>query len=150
MKKIDKTIKAIKGLVDFNNFIRDEVVEPEQKSCLVQQLVMSNEKSLTPTDNEKMKATNLYNALDSKSVFYATDKITKTIVRKARNSLYNDWAAKTDNNELIIGNLFDYQKLNLGEKILMPLVQFNNGLFIRSGIELYTCIKELRGTTNSI
>ena len=113
---------------------------------------MSNEKSLIPTDNEKKKATNLYNALvnDSKSVFYATDKITKTIVRKARNSLYNEWAAKTDNNELIIGNLFDYQKLNLGEKILMPLVQFSNGLFIRSGIEFYTCIKELRGTINSM
>ena len=31
-KKNDKTRKkAIKGLVDFNNFIRDEVVEPGQK-----------------------------------------------------------------------------------------------------------------------
>ena len=51
---------------------------------------MSNEKSLIPTDNEKKKATNLYNALvnDSKSVFYATDKITKALLKKARNSLY--------------------------------------------------------------
>ena len=51
---------------------------------------MSNEKSLTAIDDEKKKATNLYNALvnDSKSVFYATDKITKTLVRKARNSLH--------------------------------------------------------------
>ena len=32
----------------------------------------------------------------------------------------------------------------------MALVQCNNGLFIRSGIEFYTCIKELRGTTNSM
>ena len=32
----------------------------------------------------------------------------------------------------------------------MPLAQFNNGLFICSGIEFYTCIKELRGTTNSM
>ena len=31
-KNIEKTRKkAIKGLVDFNNFIRDEVVEPGQK-----------------------------------------------------------------------------------------------------------------------
>ena len=31
-KKLKKTRKkAIKGLVDFNNFIRDEVVEPGQK-----------------------------------------------------------------------------------------------------------------------
>ena len=53
-------------------------------------------------------------------------------------------AAKTHNNKLIIGNLFDYQKLSQNKKVLMPLVQFNNGLFIRSGIEFYTCIKELR------
>ena len=51
---------------------------------------MSNDKSSTAIDDEKKKATNLYNALvnDSKSVFYATDKIEKTFVRKARNSLY--------------------------------------------------------------
>ena len=51
---------------------------------------MSNEKSSTAIDDEKKKATSLYNALvnDSKSVFYATDKITKTLVRKARISLY--------------------------------------------------------------
>ena len=51
---------------------------------------MSNDKSSTAIDDEKKKATNLYNALvnDSKSVFYATDEIEKTFVRKARNSLY--------------------------------------------------------------
>ena len=32
----------------------------------------------------------------------------------------------------------------------MPLVQFNKGLFIRSSIEFYICIKELRGTANSM
>ena len=32
----------------------------------------------------------------------------------------------------------------------MPLVQFNNGLFICSGIEFYVYIKELRGTTDSM
>ena len=32
----------------------------------------------------------------------------------------------------------------------MPLVQFNNGLYICSGIEFYTYIKELRGSTNSM
>ena len=53
--------------------------------------VMSNKKSLTVTKNEeqKKKARNLYKALtnDSKSVFYATNKITETLVKKARNSL---------------------------------------------------------------
>ena len=51
---------------------------------------MSNKKSSTAIDDEKKKATNLYNALvnKSKNVFYATDEITKTLVRKARNSLY--------------------------------------------------------------
>ena len=51
---------------------------------------MSNEKSSTAIGDEKKKATNLYNTLvnDSKSVFHATDKITKTLVRKTRNSLY--------------------------------------------------------------
>ena len=51
---------------------------------------MSDEKSSTAIDNGKRKATYFYNALvnDSKSVLYATDKITKTLVRKVRNSLY--------------------------------------------------------------
>ena len=51
---------------------------------------MSNEKSSTVIDDEKKIATNLYNALvnDSKNVFYATDKITKTLAKKAKNSLY--------------------------------------------------------------
>ena len=53
--------------------------------------VMSNKKSLTVTKDEeqKKKARNLYKALtnDSKSVFYATNKITETLVKKARNSL---------------------------------------------------------------
>ena len=45
---------------------------------------MSNEKSSTVIDDEKKKATNLYNALviDSKKDFYATDKITKTLAKK--------------------------------------------------------------------
>ena len=32
----------------------------------------------------------------------------------------------------------------------MPLVQFNNGLFIHSGTEFYTCIKELSPMNNSM
>ena len=36
--------------------------------------------------------------------------------------IFNKWAAKTDNNKLVIGNLVNYQKLNLGKKNLMPLV----------------------------
>ena len=66
------------------------------------------------------------------------------------NDIFNEWAAKTDTNKLVIGNLFDCQKLKLDEKILMSLVQFNNGLFICSGIEFYTYIKELRWTANSM
>ena len=51
---------------------------------------MSNKKSLTAINDETKKAINLYNALvnNSKSIFYATDKITKTLIKKARNSLY--------------------------------------------------------------
>ena len=51
---------------------------------------MSNEKSSTAIGDEMKKATNLQNALvnDSKSAFYATDKRTKTLLRKARNALY--------------------------------------------------------------
>ena len=56
------------------------------------------------------------------------------------NDIFNEWTAKTDNNKLVIGNLADYQKLNLDEKMLMTLVQFNNRLFICSGIEFYNCI----------
>ena len=50
---------------------------------------MSNEKSSTVIDDEKKKVANLYNALviDSKKVFYATDKTTKTLAKKAKNSL---------------------------------------------------------------
>ena len=54
---------------------------------------MSNEKSSTAIDDENKEATNLCNALvnDSKSAFCKTDKITKTLVRKARNSLYKKY-----------------------------------------------------------
>ena len=46
------------------------------------------------------------------------------------NDIFKKWAAKTDNNKLVIVNLAKDQKLNLEKKFLMPLVQFNNGLFI--------------------
>ena len=51
---------------------------------------MSDDKSSTVIDDVQKKAVNLYNALvnDSKSVFYATDKVTKTLIKKARKSLY--------------------------------------------------------------
>ena len=59
---------------------------------LILKRVMSNKKSSTVTkdEDEKKIARNLYKALtnDLKSVFYATNKITKTLVNKARNSLY--------------------------------------------------------------
>ena len=49
---------------------------------------MSNKKSSAAIDNEKKKAMNLFKALatDSKSIFYTTDKITKTLIKK--HSLY--------------------------------------------------------------
>ena len=94
-KKIEKTRgKAIKGLIDFNKFIRANVVGPGQRRSFDFRAcnVMSNKKSSTGTkdEEEKKKARNLYKALtnDSESVFYATNKITKTLVKKARNSLY--------------------------------------------------------------
>ena len=66
------------------------------------------------------------------------------------NDTFNEWAAKTDSNKLVISNLADYKKLNLDEKVLLLLVQLNNRLFICNGIEFYTCIKDLRGMTNSM
>ena len=59
---------------------------------LILECVMSNKKSSTVTKDEagKKKARNLYKALtnDSESVFYEQNKITKTLVKKARNSFY--------------------------------------------------------------
>ena len=62
----------------------------DKKGCLVQQLIKSNKKSSTTIDDKKKKVINLYDALvnDSKRIFYPTDKITKTLIKKARNSLY--------------------------------------------------------------
>ena len=51
---------------------------------------MSNKKLSKATDDEKEKATNLYNALvyDQKGIFYATDGVTKTLIKKAKNLLH--------------------------------------------------------------
>ena len=53
---------------------------------------MLKKKSATAIGDEKKQAVNLYDSLvnDSKSAFYATDKITKTHERKARNSYKKD------------------------------------------------------------
>ena len=50
---------------------------------------MPNESSSKVIKDEK-RVRNLYNVLinDSKSVFYATNKITKALIKKARNSIY--------------------------------------------------------------
>ena len=67
-KKYNKTRKkAVKDLVDFNNFLRDVVVEQSQ---------------MTVIDDEQKKAVNLYNALvnDSKRVFYDR-KNNKTLIK---------------------------------------------------------------------
>ena len=46
---------------------------------------MSNKKSSTATDDEKEKAANLNNALvyDQKGIFYATGRVTKTLIKKS-------------------------------------------------------------------
>ena len=50
---------------------------------------MLNKKSSTGTDDETRKATNIYNALvyDQHNI-YAIDRVTKTLIKKAKNSLY--------------------------------------------------------------
>ena len=87
--KIEETReKAIKGLTDFNKFIRDDVIEPGQsrsfdfKARNVKQEIIDSYGRW----RRKKKARNLYKALtnDSKSVFYATNKITKTLVKKSK------------------------------------------------------------------
>ena len=66
--------------------------------------IMSSKKSSTVTEDEeeKRKARNLYKALtnDSKSVFYATKKLTKSLVKKARNSHKKDTAVVNIYNKL--------------------------------------------------
>ena len=66
--------------------------------------IMSSKKSSTVTEDEeeKRKARNLYKALtnDSKSVFYATKKLTKSLVKKARNSHKKDTAVINIYNKL--------------------------------------------------
>ena len=67
---------------------------------------------------------------------YRDQNLTVVYNQKRNKFLANEIFVKIANikNKLVIGNLADYQKLNLHEKILMTLVQFRNGLFIRSGI----------------
>ena len=103
---------------------------------------MSNKKSSTATDDEKKKATNLYNALvnDSKSIFYATDKMTKTLVRKARNSLY-----KKDIAFVNIYNGLENKKFLL-EKVPLnaPFVKNKKKTFVRRYIVLVDLLKNYR------
>ena len=91
-KKIEKTREKAISLIDFNKFIRDNVVEPGQrrsfdfKACNVKKEIIGNYQKW----RRRNKARNLFEAFanDSKSVFYATNKKTKTLVKKARNTLY--------------------------------------------------------------
>ena len=43
------------------------------------------------------------------------------------NDIFNEWAAKTDNNKLDIGDLFDDQKLNLDKKNINDACTFQQG-----------------------
>ena len=101
---------------------------------------MSNEKSSTAVDNEGKKATNLCNALvnDSKSVFYSTDKITKTLVRKGRNSLYEK--------DIVFVNIYNGLEKILPEKVPLngPFVEKKKTLFVQRYIVLVDLLKHYR------
>ena len=49
-----------------------------------------NKKSTIATENDKKRIKDLYNTLtnDANSIFYATSQITKNLIRKAKNSIY--------------------------------------------------------------
>ena len=49
-----------------------------------------NKKSSIATENDKKRIKDLYNTLtnDANSIFYATSQITKNLIRKAKNSIY--------------------------------------------------------------
>ena len=95
---------------------------------------MSKKKSSTAINDEKKKAINLYNALvnDSESFFYATDKITKTLIKKARSSLYKK--------DIVFANIYNglEGKYFLPEKVPLniPFVEKNKTLFVRCYIAL--------------
>ena len=49
-----------------------------------------NKKSSIAIENDKKRIKNLYDALtnDTNTIFYATSQITKNLIRKAKNSIY--------------------------------------------------------------
>ena len=51
---------------------------------------------------------------------------------------------------VVIGNYEDFQKLSAHRKYLMLFIQTNNRVHIRQRTRYFTCIKELRGATNTI
>ena len=74
---------------------------------------MSNERSSKVIEDEK-RAKNLYNELinNSKSVFYATNKITKTLIKIAKNSIYEK--------DIVFVNIFNgFENKNLPD--MLPL-----------------------------
>ena len=103
---------------------------------------MSNEKSSTAIGDERKKATNLQNALvnDSKSAFYATDKRTKTLLRKARNALYKK--------DIVFVNIYNglENKKFLPEKVPLnsPFVEKKKALFIPRYIVLVDLLNNYR------
>ena len=93
---------------------------------------------------EKRKAINLYNALvnDSKSIFYATDKITKTLIKKTRNSLYKK--------DIVFVNIYNglEDKHFLPEKVPLnsPFVEKKKTLFVRRYIALMDLFRHYKLT----
>ena len=85
----------------------------DKENRLILQCVMSN-KSSTASDDEK-KATNLANALvyHQKSIFQATDRVTETLIKKAKNSLYKKYIVFVNVSNDLENKIFLSEKLPL-------------------------------------
>ena len=99
---------------------------------LILECVMSNKKSSTVTKDEegKKKARNLYKALtnDSESVFYEQNKITKTLVKKARNSFYKKDTVFLNIYNNLEKKIFQSRKLCL---LVLHLLKKDKTLFVQ-------------------
>ena len=106
--------------------------------------VMSSKRSSTVTEDEEeiKKARNLNKALtnDSKSVFYATNKITKTLVKNARNSLYKK--------DIVFVNVYNKSGKNFLEletfPFSTPFIKKDKTLFVQR----YIVLVDLSSTTS--
>ena len=89
-QKLKARQDAVEGLQVFNKFIRDSVTKEGQKGLIVVIEKILNSKSSIATENDQKRTKKLHNALtnDANSIFYATSQITKDLIRKEKNSVY--------------------------------------------------------------